>query len=168
MYKKTYIKVRSVENIAFIGHNMKDSEKLVITHEGALDNAYQLMKHMLSENGFLKVQVTAGNRTLSQNSLYWVWMAQLAEEVNRRNKTDFLPEEMHIRMKHQFLGYDTGKQIGSITVPPQLLSTAKLSKGDMYHYMSQIDAYCIDLGIYLVTPSDSVYATLKAKNESGQ
>lgn len=142
---------------------MKDSEKFVITHEGALDNAHQVMKHMLSENGWLKIECKAGNRTLSQNALYWVWIAQITDELNRRNKSDFTTDEIHMRMKHDFLGYDDPKTIGSSEIPAQLKSTAKLSKGDMFAYMERIDMFWAERGVLLVTPDDSVYAQLKEK-----
>ena len=158
---------------------MKDSERFVITHEGALDNAYQVMKHMLSENGWLKIECKAGNRTLSQNALYWVWMAQLAAEFDGKKVTyydeelkkevteimEVKPTDMHERMKHEFLGYDDPKRIGKTVIPSQLKSTAKLSKGDMFAYMERIDMFWAERGVLLVTPDDSVYAQLKAKNE---
>ena len=144
---------------------MKDTEKFVITHEGALDNAHQIMKHMLSENGWLKVQVKAGNRSLDQNSLYWVWIAQITDELNRRNNADFSTKEVHMRMKHDFLGYDDPKQIGSAEIPGQLKSTADLTKGEMFHYMERLDMFWAERGVLLVTPSDSIYAETKAKNE---
>lgn len=145
-----------------------DHRKLVITHEDALYSMTDELKQMLKDNGWLKIEVTAGNRTLSQNALYWQWMTFLAHEINKRNKSDFKPDEIHMRMKHQFLGYDNGKTIGQIKIPPQLMSTSKLTKGDMYAYMNTIDMYWADMGIYLPTPADSVYAENKAKNESGQ
>ena len=158
---------------------MKDSERFVITHEGALDNAYQVMKHMLSENGWLKIECKAGNRTLSQNALYWVWMAQLSAKFDGKKVTyydeelkkevteimDVKPNDMHDRMKHEFLGYDDPKRIGKTVIPSQLKSTAKLSKGDMFAYMERIDMFWAERGVLLVTPDDSVYAQLKAKNE---
>jgi len=140
---------------------MKESDAFVITHEGALDNAYQQMKHMLSENGWLKIQVKAGNRTLSQNSLYWVWIAQITDELNRRNKSDFTTEEIHTRMKHDHLGYDEARSIGTSEIPAQLKSTTKLSKGEMFAFMERLDMFWAERGVLLITPSDSVYATLK-------
>lgn len=156
---------------------MKDSERFVITHEGALDNAYQVMKHMLSENGWLKIECKAGNRTLSQNALYWVWMAQLSAEFDGKKVTyydeelkkevteimDVKPNDMHDRMKHEFLGYDDPKRIGKTLIPSKLKSTAKLSKGEMFAYMERIDMFWAERGVLLVTPDDSVYAQLKEK-----
>ena len=144
---------------------MKDTEKFVITHEGALDNAHLMMKHMLSENGWLKIECKAGNRTLSQNALYWVWIAQITDELNRRNKADFTTEEIHMRLKHDFIGSDAPKTIGTSQIPAQLKATAKLSKGDSVAYMERMDMFWAERGVLLVTPDDSVYAQIKAKNE---
>jgi hypothetical protein len=144
-----------------------DHRKYAITHEAALDGMHEELKTMLERNGWLKIEVTAGNRSLSQNALYWQWMTVIADSINKRNKTDFKPNEIHIRMKHQFLGYDLGKKIGNIEIPPQLLSTSNLTKGQMFHYMDQIDAYCAELGILLPVPADSVYNELREKDRAG-
>jgi hypothetical protein len=144
---------------------MKDSEKFVITHGAALDNAVQVMHQMLVDNGWLKVHVVAGNRSLSQNALYWLWMAQISAFVNDKKGTDFNTQEMHEWMKHTFLGYDEAKVIGKAEIPAQLKSTAKLSKNEMFHYMEKIDHYWAQLGCLLVTPDDSIYAEMRAKHE---
>lgn len=144
---------------------MRDSEKFVITHGTALDNATHIMRQMLEDNGWLKIHVTAGNRSLDQNSLYWVWIAQITEFVNEKKGTDFSTNEMHEWMKHSFLGYDDPKVIGKVEIPAQLKSTAKLSKSEMFAYMERIDIYWAQLGCLLVTPDDSVYAEIKAKHE---
>ena len=144
---------------------MKDSEKFVITHGTALDLAVNVMHRMLRENGWLKIECKAGNRTLSQNALYWVWMTEIADFINEKNGTDFTKDELHIRMKHEFLGYDDPKTIGTVQIPSQLKSTERLSKTDMFTYMLTIDTHWANLGLMLSRPEDSVYAQLKRKNE---
>lgn len=146
---------------------MKDSEKFVITHGAALDNAVQVMHQMLTDNGWLKVHVTAGNRSLSQNALYWLWMGQIAAFVNEKRGTEFTTQEMHEWMKHTFLGYDEPKMIGRAEIPAQLKSTAKLSKNEMFYYMEKIDQYWAQLGCLLITPADSIYAEMREKHEGG-
>ena len=160
---------------------MKESEKFVITHGAALDNAVHVMREMLNENGWIKVQCNAGNRTLSQNALYWVWMAQLSAEFDGKEVTyydeglgkevteimDVKPNDMHDRMKHEFLGYDDPKRIGKTLIPSKLKSTAKLSKGEMFSYMERLDMFWAERGIYLATPDDSVYAQLKEQRDAG-
>lgn len=144
---------------------MRDSEKFVITHGTALDNATNVMRQMLEDNGWLKVEVKAGNRSLDQNSLYWVWIAQITEFVNEKKGSDFNTNEMHEWMKHTFLGYEDAKVIGKVEIPIQLRSTSKLTKSEMFDYMEKIDMYWAQLGCLLVTPSDSVYAKMKEKHE---
>lgn len=146
---------------------MTDSEKFVITSEQMLGNMIEQIASMYVDHGWLNVEVKAGNRTLSQNSLYWMWIDQITAWVNEKKKADYTKEELHKWCKHNFLGYDDGKQIGQITIKDQLLSTAKLTKGEMFHYMSHIDFYWAQLGLLLVTPSDSVYAQLKRKDAGG-
>jgi hypothetical protein len=143
---------------------MTDSEKFVITSDQMLENMIEQIASMYVDHGWLNVEVRAGNRTLSQNSLYWMWVDQATSWINDKKRTDFKTEEIHERMKHQFLGYTDEKQVGGICIPPQLKSTAKLTKGDMYHYMRQVDGYWAGLGLLLVTPDDSIYAELKRKD----
>lgn len=146
---------------------MNDSQKFVVTSQQMLENMVEQIAAMYFDHGWLNVEVKAGNRTLSQNSLYWMWIDQATSWINEKIRADYKTEEIHERMKHQFLGYTDEKQVGEITIPKQLKSTAKLTKGEMYHYMCQVDAYWAQLGLLLVTPDDSVYAQIKRKHEGG-
>ena len=119
---------------------------------------------MLEENGWLNVEVKAGNRTLSQNALYWEWVTYIANELNRRNKSDFKPNEIHMRMKHEFLGYTDPMTVGGCEIPAQLRSTAKLTKGEMFDFMNKVDMFWAERGVLLPTPQDSVYGQLKVKD----
>lgn len=146
---------------------MNDHEKFVVTSQQMLENMIEQIASMWVDHGWINVEVKAGNRTLSQNSLYWMWIDQATSWINDKKGTDFKTEEIHDRMKHQFLGYTDEKQIGDVTIRPQLKSTAKLTKGEMFHYMSQVDAYWTQLGLFLVTPDDSVYAQIRKRHEGG-
>jgi hypothetical protein len=157
---------------------MTDSEKFVITSEQMLGNMIEQIASMYVDHGWLTVEVKAGNRTLSQNSLYWMWMSQLADRFNGTTVT-YYDEELgkevtqvvnctkkhfHNRMRKQFLGFDVTERVGTMLVEGQLKSTAEMTKGQMFHYMELIDMYWASLGVLLVTPDDSVYAQLKRKH----
>ena len=157
---------------------MTDSEKFVITSEQMLGNMIEQIAAMYVDHGWLKVEVNAGNRTLSQNALYWKWMSQLVDRFNGTTVT-YYDEELgkevtqvvnctkkhfHNRMRKQFLGFDVTERVGTMLVEGQLKSTAEMTKGQMFHYMERIDMYWASLGVLLVTPDDSVYAQLKRKH----
>lgn len=160
---------------------MNDHQKFVITSEQMLENMIEQIASMYVDHGWLNVEVRAGNRTLSQNSLYWLWMSQLADHFNGTTVTYYdeeLGKEMteivnctkddfHDRMRKQFLGTKQTKRVGTMLIPGQLKSTSDLSKGEMFHYMERIDMYWARFGVLLVTPDDSVYAQLKMENEGG-
>lgn len=97
--------------------------------------------------------------------MYYAWTQEIADEVNRRNKTDFSKDEIHEKFKAMFLGYTEPKTIGSTEIPPQLRSTAKLTKGEMFHYMTQVEIWCIEAGIILSHPEDNEYYRTKMKHE---
>jgi len=116
----------------------------------------------IADHGFIKIEWSAGsNRSLSQNGLYWMWMATLSESFNKRAKdgSEWSKDDMHDLMRHKFLGYES-KTIGMTELKDILRSTAKLYKGEMHHYMTQIDVWGTEVGVYLPHPEDSEYMKL--------
>jgi hypothetical protein len=119
----------------------------------------------IQDHGFIKLEWSAGsNRSISQNGLYWMWMADLAMSFNNRSKdgSEWSKDDMHDLMRHKFLGYEN-KTIGSTELQPLLKSTTKLDKGEMHHYMTQIDVWAQEVGVYLAHPDDSEYMKLEAR-----
>ena len=115
----------------------------------------------IADHGFIKLEWSAGsNRSISQNGLYWMWMGQLAESFNARSKDgQWSKDDMHDLMRHKFLGYES-KTIGKTELKDILRSTTKLQKGEMHHYMTQIDAWAVEVGVFLTHPEDSEYMKL--------
>lgn len=144
---------------------MSDSIKSTVTSEGAAAQSYRDIMKMVNDHGYCVVTIRAGGRSLEQNNLYYAWTQELADEVNRRNKTDFSKEEIHEKFKAMYLGYTERKQIGTTEIPPQLRSTKKLTKGEMFHYMRQVETWAIDNGIALSHPEDNEYYRTKAKQD---
>lgn len=101
-------------------------------------------------------------RTLPANALYWQWMTTLAKYFSA-NAGPFDREDMHELLKHKFLGYQDERMIGKTVIPRQLKSTAKLTKGDMSHYMEQVDAWAADNGCLLPRPEDNEYDQWRAQ-----
>jgi hypothetical protein len=144
---------------------VSDSVKSTVTSEAAAAQSYRDIMRMVNDHGYCVVTVRAGGRSLEQNNLYYAWTQEIADEVNRRNKTDFSKDEIHEKFKAMFLGYTEPKTIGSTEIPPQLRSTAKLTKGEMFHYMTQVEIWCIEAGIILSHPEDNEYYRTKMKHE---
>lgn len=147
---------------------MRDKVTHIVTSTQMAEQCTRDIIQIVEDFGWANVEIKAGGRTIPQNKTYWMWLDEIAQYINDRNKTDFTADDMHDRMRHQFLGYTVEKQVGSVTIPSQLLSTTDLTKGEMFHYMNQIDMYCANsLGLLLTTPGDSMYAKMKREHESG-
>lgn len=144
---------------------MADSFKRLVSSEQGISQCLNEMYQMLEEHGFLSVEIKRGHRSVSQNSLYWMWLKDIADYINKAHGSDFTAEEMHTRMKHDFLGYHPERKIGGKLIPMQLKSTKKLTKGEMHHYLRQIDQWAAGIGLLLPHPEDSQYEQL-AKMQS--
>ena len=143
---------------------MNDSIKKQVSSKQGIDQCVRDMHTMLEEHGFLSVEIKRGHRSLSQNALYWMWLKEIANFINKHNGTDFNDEEIHQKMKHEYLGYDAERKIGTAVIPAQLKSTKKLTKSEMFHYMQQIDAWAAGIGLMLARPEDSHYEQLRQRN----
>lgn len=167
---------------------MKDSIKHTVTSEASAHQAYRDMSAMVAEYGYITVELKAGKRSTNQNSLYWEWMTVIADYVNEmkiiptytqdeideygfEQETDPMvvtKEEMHDTMRQSFLGHIPAKKIGKMIIKHQLKSTTTLTKGEMFHYMEQINAYWTKLGLLLPLPEDNDYTKLRRKHEGGE
>lgn len=65
-------------------------------------------------------------------------------------------EKVKNDLKATFLGYEEIEQTnfvtGEITVREQLRHTSRLDTGDMYQYMTKIEAWCAQFGLQLTIP----------------
>lgn len=143
---------------------MKDSIKHIVSSEPMIAQCLRDMRQMLEEHGYFNFEIKRGNRSLSQNALYWMWLKEIADFINVRNGADFTEDEIHQKMKHEYLGYTPEHTIGSAVIPAQLRSTTKLTKGEMFHYLTQIDQWAAGVGLHLARPSDSQYEQLRQRN----
>ena len=143
---------------------MSDMIKRLVSSKQGISQVIRDLEAMLDEHGFLNVEIKRGHRTLSQNALYWMWMREIADFINIRKGTDFSADEIHTKMKVDFLGFDDAKMIGSTHVPQQIKSTKKLTKSEMFVFMQQIEAWAAGVGLHLTRPDDSQYDQLKKQN----
>ena len=125
----------------------------------SLEHLDSFLKDMLifTKDGRLKVQAKdASIRSGSQNSLYWVWLSQIAIFFSERSTEVFNKEDMHDWFRNQFLGTED-KQIGKTVIKGQLISTTSLAPPEMSEYMQKIDIWAQEKGIQLPVPADNEY-----------
>ena len=113
-----------------------------------------------------KVEVYSPKRSLSQNSLFHLWVREICVFLIERNKVPTpdkmadLEEEIKELLCYKFLG-TVDKQVGQTLIPAQVKSTRKLNQGEFYFFMNQVQDWALDLGINLSHPEDSEYMKLQ-------
>ena len=144
---------------------MTDHFKMTVTSEPAAEQCLRDLQQMVESYGYVTVEVKAGKRSKSQNDLYWEWLSYLSEYINSKKGTDVSKDDMHDYMRHKYLGYDAPKKIGSVEVRERLKTTTQLTTGEMFHYMSEIDAYAASIGLMLPRPDDCQYERNRRKQD---
>lgn len=86
-------------------------------------------------------------RSMSQNSLYWVWMDVLAKHFSKK-APPYTKDQMHDIMRHAHLGYED-RLIGNTTIKGQLVSTTELTTEAMAEYMTKVEAWAVNHGCLL-------------------
>lgn len=121
-----------------------------------LENCFRFLRESIPANGFrISWEPWRDRRSVNSNALYWSWLTLLAAHFSRSGTT-YSKDDMHDLMRHKFLGYED-RVIGNTEIRQQLASTSKLDTTQMYHYMSQIDAWGADHGCLLPRPEDEQY-----------
>lgn len=98
-------------------------------------------------------------RSLSQNSLYWKWLAEIDKQnpLVVVNSKDCGAELWHEVFKKY---YCPERIISNGNNELKITSTKLLDVGEMHHYLSLIEIWCMNLGFKLTIPADSEYAKL--------
>jgi len=149
------------------------SEKMRINSVAEMSIATAAMR----AKGFpCNVAITGAGRTVPQNSLLHMWCAEIATFFVRMGKTTFASgdpmNDTHIKrnLKQTFLGdrviRDINLKTGEITERYELRPTSGLDKGEFQAFMTCIDKWANDHGIYLTHPEDSEY--MKYQREQGE
>lgn len=131
----------------------------------SMEESGKVMQAM-AEQGFpCKVRVGPESRSLSQNSLYWQWLGDMAKWFTSKGH-EIDKDKLHDLMRHQFLGYED-RSFGKVKIPQQLRSTTDLDKAEMAEYMTLVDQWAADKGCLLVKPGDSEYMQIMREQGEG-
>ena len=106
---------------------VSDSLKQTVTSEQSAQQAYRDIISMAEGHGYCVVTIRAGGRSLEQNALYWTWMQEIADAVNKRNQSDYSREEVHDKFKRMFLGLIPANKIVSTEIQEKHKSTSKMT-----------------------------------------
>lgn len=117
------------------------------------------------------VAITGAARSLPQNALFHKWCECAAQFFVSMGKATFATgapmnmENMKRNLKQTFLGeeliQDINLKTGEITDRYELRHTSNLDKGAMHAFMTCIDAWAAEHGIYLPHPEDSEYMKMR-------
>ena len=135
------------------------SNQFIISSSQYLPSVMKELETLIDKHGFIKMVVTAGsNKSVSQNNLFWMWMTEMANYFASKGVENSTKDQMHDLMCHKFLGNIT-VTVGKTEIT-RLKSLRDLDKGDMLHFMRQIDEWSADHGVLLTHPEDSEYQRL--------
>lgn len=95
----------------------------------------------------VRVTLKREKRTVDQNSLYWLWIACIADETG--NEKMYL----HEFFKGKFLGYNEQVVFGQVVTTPK--TTTTLDTKQFTNYLEDIKVFAAaELGIILPDPED--------------
>lgn len=126
----------------------------------------------IRKQGFpCQVTISGAQRSIPQNSLFHQWCDCAAKFFVSMGKTHYANgkpmDEVNMKrnLKLTFLGeveiQDTNLQTGEVKTRYELRHTSDLDKGEMHAFMTCVDKWAADHGIYLPHPEDSEYMRLQ-------
>jgi hypothetical protein len=139
------------------------SEFWLIKNKDHLDERFKFLREwLLTEWDWdhavqLTVKRYVEKRSLSQNALFHVWCREMADHFKAANVNQDSMKEL---LKYKFLGTED-RVIGKTVIPNQVRCTSKLDRGEMLHFMDEVQAWALDHGVKLSCPQDSEYMRLK-------
>lgn len=144
------------------------AEKIRVSHIGELSQVNAAIR----AKGFpCTVTITGASRSLPQNALFHKWCDEIARFFVSMGKTTFATgaamdrDNVKRNLKQTFLGeqlvQDINMKTGEITERYELRHTSQLDKGEMHSFMTCIDNWATEHGIYLPHPEDSEYMKMR-------
>lgn len=93
-------------------------------------------------------------RSLSQNSLLWMWNSDVATAVSLHSTGKLTEEDLHEFLKDMFC---PAKPVTVLGVTKMVKSTKLLDTEEMTFYLRRIEVWCVERGIKLRIPANSEY-----------
>ncbi|AUR95396.1 NinB protein [Vibrio phage 1.206.O._10N.222.51.B10] len=112
----------------------------------------------------IKITEWRDKRSLSQNSLYFMWLNEISNQIEQRLGQQHDSQVLHEYMKLQFCPQKE-VTIGSNNASVAFRSTKRLDVGEMHHYLTKIEQWAIERGFKLTVPIDSQYAELAREQD---
>lgn len=147
----------------------KDGIKL---HRGNLGAITQHLKPLLNDGQCFRLQIKPWRekRSLSQNSLLHMWLAEISEYLIKSGRTDATPEWVKRNLKKTYLGCEevtyTDFITGEKTTTLEPRHTADLDSGEMHIFLVKVEMWCAQFGLALTIPTGCEYQQLRDKQEA--
>lgn len=135
-----------------------------------IEQLSQQLAEMVKE-GPVQVKLSGKKaRSLSQNSLSWLWYNEISRWLISKGKDFATAQWVHDAMCHTFLGHedvmDTDVITGVSTRRSALRGTSGLDVGEFKLYLDMVYHWALNYGLLLTTPEECEYDRLR-KEELG-
>ena len=147
----------------------KDGIKL---HRGNLGAITQHLKPLLESGKCFRLQLKdwREKRSLSQNSLLHMWLAEISEYLIKSGRTDATPEWVKRNLKKTYLGCEEVTYTDFITGTKETTweprHTSQLDTGEMHIFLCKVEAWCAQFGLALTIPNGCEFQQLRDKQEA--
>jgi len=112
----------------------------------------------------LRLELYQRTRTLSQNALAHRWFSEISRYLIQRGRTDCSPEWVKQAMKYTYLGFEktefTDVVTGERACRETLRKTSRLKTGEMFDFMTRVQAWAMNIGCLLTVPENCEFAKL--------
>lgn len=141
-------------------------------HAGNFAAVGKLLQEQLETGKPLRLQVKEWRekRSLSQNSLLHMWLAEISEYLINSGRTDATPEWVKRNLKKTYLGCEevtyTDFISGEKTTMWEPRHTADLDTGEMHIFLVKVEMWCAQFGLALTIPNGCEYQQLRDKQEA--
>lgn len=98
------------------------------------------------------IQPFRTKRSQSQNRLYWLWLTEIAQQMEVDGKR-YSKEDWHHLCAMKWIGVKT-IEIGGKGFPVPEKSTTKLKVGEFAEYLTKIEAHFLSKGVALTFTDD--------------
>lgn len=117
----------------------------------------------------LRLEPYREKRTLSQNATAHMWYAEISRYLVARGRADCTPEFMKRALKATFLGFEEETYLevitGERTKRQVLRKTSRLKTGEMFDFMTRVQAWALEIGCVVTAPIDSEFMQNRLKQD---